>query len=348
MKKDLKSITFKVERNNVFEMILNDRKFLFMAVRTDDFLNKDIPNKANSREFTGEKNPSVRNMKKTLNLEPEMFHSKNLGVRMAATDFIRKEDEITLFFNKHQGIFNGRHTQQVLKKFGKKKAYVLVMVDFDLPQQKLVDISVALNMSKSLELISIGEKKGAFEWVKEALPTESIIYKEGGKGVYYVTDVFKVANLFKIGNDRKYSKVSLKKSLLRKNQIIEENTEKQSLTYTKFILSDMWELYKDLRSNLIIQNNLPKKYSKENELLNGLTLFFIYGIQYMTEINKNNIPVWKEGYSSQIALKICEKLSKDIGKILSKPPYTENTVEWLYRESKFSDVIKRIFADELM
>jgi hypothetical protein len=342
----LNSITFKAKYVN--EMIIAGQKTIQMVVGTDNFLNIDIPNKANSREFTGNKNKAVKEMTQTLRKEPEIFRFKNLGIRMVASDIIRNGNEITIFFNEDEGIFNGGHTYEVLKKYGNSIAYVYVTVEVNLPKEKLVDISLALNMSKKLEDTSQGEKIGAHNWIKEVLPTESIRFKEGDKGEYPVEDILKVANLYKIGKGRKYLEGSFRKSLLRKREIVKENNKNKTLTYTRFLLPDIWDLYKKIRSSKVIQSNFPDRFSSNNELLQGMTLVFLYGIQYMTEVNKNNIPVWKKDYSAEIALKTCEKLSNVIGRVLSKPPYKDAKAEWTYRETKFQDKIKRIFADELM
>lgn len=342
----LTSVTFKSDYIN--EMIISGQKTIQMAVRTDYFLNTNIPNNANSREYTGSKNKAVKEMIQTIRTEPKSFRFKNLGIRLVASEIIRNDNEISLFFNEEEGIFNGRHTYEIVKTYGNANAYVYVTVEVNLPKDRLVDISIALNMSKKLEETSQGEKIGAHEWIKAALPKESIIFKEGDKGEYDVTDILKVANLFKIGKNRKYIESSLPISLLRKRQIVRENNEKQTLLYTKFLLPDLWVLYKELRSNKVIQSNLPIRFSKGNELLQGMTLVFLYGIQYMTEVNKNNIPIWKKEYSIKNSLEICEKISKEIGKVLSKPPYMDAKAEWVYRETKFQDRVKRIFADELM
>jgi hypothetical protein len=284
----------------------------------------------------------------TIRVDPESFRFKNLGISMVASDFIRTGKEITLFFNKNEGIFNGGHTYEVVKRYGNAQAYIYINVEIGVKQEHLVDISVALNMSKKLEDYSQGEKMGSHEWIKQALSEESVVYKEGDQGEHHVTDILKVANIFKVGKGNKYLESSLPISLLRKAQIIRENNEKQTLRVTRFLLPDIWQLYKSIRRSKTIQTNFPAKFTRKKELLQGMAIVFLYGIQYMTEINKNNIPVWKEGYSVEKALKICEKLSVKIGKLLTKSPYVDTKAEWVYREAAFQDKIRRIFADELL
>lgn len=345
-KNELTSVTLKADYVN--EMIIDGRKTIVMVVKTNYFLNTNIPNKANSREYTGSKNKAVKEMVHTLKKDPESFRFKNLGIRMVATEIIRNGNEVKLFFSPEEGIFNGGHTYKILRVNGNSNAYVYVTVEVNLPKEKLVDISVALNMSKKVEEFSKGEKIGAHDWIKDALPQESIIYKEGDEGEHHVTDVLKVANIFKVGKGNKYLESSFQISLLRKAKIVRENNEKQILSYTRYLLPDIWYLYKELRSNKVIQSNLPGRFSKKGELLQGMALVFIYGIQYMTEVNKNNIPVLKKDYSIEQALMTCEKLSKEIGKVINKPPFKDTKAEWVYRETKFQDRIKRLFADELL
>ncbi|PGN04345.1 AIPR family protein [Priestia megaterium] len=342
----LTPVTFKCDYVN--EMVIAGQKTLQMVVRTDYLINTNIPNNANSRGFTGNKNRAFKAMVNTIRVNPESFRFKNLGVSVVASDFIKSEKGITLFFSRNEGIFNGGHTYEVVKRYGNSKAYIYVNIEIGVRQEHLVDISVALNMSKKLEDYSRGEKMGAHEWIKQALPVESVIYKEGDSGEYHVTDILKVANIFKVGKGNKYLESSLPISLLRKAQIIRENNEKQTLSVTRFLLPDIWQLYKSIRKSKIIQKNFPHKFTRKNELLQGMCIVFLYGVQYMTVVNKNNIPVWKEGYSPEKALKICEKVSGKIGKLLNRPPYIDTKAEWVYREAPFQDKIRRIFADELL
>src|SRR5206468_1127067 len=127
-----------------------------MIVPTSSFLKTSIPNKANSREFTGKKNKSVQAMVHTLKTEPEMFRFKNNGIRLVASELTRNGDEVTIYFTGDEGIFNGGHTYRVCKTFGVSKAFVIVTVDLNLPKDQLSKISLALNMSKKLELTSQG------------------------------------------------------------------------------------------------------------------------------------------------------------------------------------------------
>lgn len=332
---------------SISEHMVDGQKTIHAIVPTSEFLHAEIPNKANSRNFTGTKNKSVEEMIKTLKTEPEMFRLKNLGIRMVASDYTRNGNNLVLYFGEDEGIFNGGHTYTVLKTYGRKKAFVSVNIDLQLPKEKLVDISLALNMSKKLEAISQGEKKGAFDWVKEALPKESIIYKEGDNGEFPIDDVLKVANLFKIGKGKQYLETALSQSIRSKATIIKENNNKQSLIYTKWLLPDVWELYKELRTNKKIISTLPPHFSKKDHMLQGMALCFIAGVRYTTEINKNMIPAWKESFNKEEALKLCEKVSKQVAKELKKSPYKDMKAEAVYRDSNFQLLMKVIFADAL-
>lgn len=336
-----------IEAEAISEHIIGGQKTIQAIVPTSSFLNKEFPNKANSREFTGTKNKSVDEMIATLKTEPHMFRLKNLGIRMVASDYTRNGNTLDLYFDEDEGIFNGGHTYNVVKTHGRATAFVTVNIDLELPKEKLADISLALNMSKKLEATSQGEKKGAFGWIKKTLPKESIRYKEGDKGEFPVDDVLKVANIFKIGKGKQYADSSLAQSIRSKHTIIKNNNEKQDLTYTTWILPDMWSLYKELRCHPSILKQLPPNYIKKGEMLQGLAICYLAGIRYLTEINKNMIPVWKEGIDRKKALSLCEQVTKQVVKEMKKSPFKDMKAEAVYRDSNFQMIMKVIFADRI-
>lgn len=331
----------------VSESYLDNVKTIHLVLPTSAFLNTEIPNEANSRGFTGNKNQSVREMIKTLKTEPHLFHYKNLGIRIVSSECIRNDNSITLFFKEGEGIFNGGHTYEVLKTHGRDDAFVYVTVDLNVPAEKLTEISLALNMSKKLELISQGDKQGKFDWIKEALPLEPIIYKEGDTGEYRVSDVLKVANLLKTTKGKKYVLSSVSASIAYTAQIIKENNEKQTLIYTQDILPDLWELYKQVKTNEKIQKNLPPKYIRKGEIPRGLVLMILSGIRYMTEIDKEGKPQFKKGYNVKKALSVFEKMSSKIGKELRKPPFSEMKSDVAYRSRALVDQVLVMYSMEL-
>lgn len=332
---------------SVSEHIVQGQKTIQAIIPTSEFVSAVIPNKANSRDYTGEKNKSVEQMIKTLHREPEMFRIKNLGIRMVASDYTKNGDELVLYFDEDEGIFNGGHTYTVLKSHGRKEAFVTVNIDLDIPKEKLAEISLALNMSKRLEAISQGEKIGAFDWVKKVLPNEPIVYKEGDAGSFMIDDVLKVANILKVGKGRSFSEPSIAQSIRSKATIIRENNEKQVLTYTRFLLPDVWNLYKDIRNSSVIIQNIPKNYTKQDFVLQGLAICFLAGVRYMMEVNKNDIPMWKSEYNKDKALALCEKLSKQVGRELKKAPYKDMKAEAVYRDNNFQMLMRLLFADAL-
>ncbi|UTE72178.1 AIPR family protein [Rossellomorea marisflavi] len=350
--KQIKKILLNAEYATEFS--IDERKTIFMVVNTKELLNKEIPNDANTRNFTGDQNKAVFQMINTLRKTPESFRIKNAGIRMIASEVIRNDNMVELWFKDGEGICNGGHTFEVCKIFGNSNAYVYITVEINLPKEELVDVSVALNMSKRVEDYSIGEKIGSQKWIRETLPNESLKYKEGDEGDYHVTDVLKVANLFKVGKDKKYCKNSINSSLVRKTAIVRENNKNQPLLNTKYLLPDIWELYKLIEDNQVIQENLPnrftlmKKEEMKPKLTQGMVILFIFGTRYMTEINKNNIPKWKEGYSVERALMICEKISIQISKITKLASFKDMSAEFIYKDRRFHDKVKRIFADELL
>lgn len=347
--KQTSQVTLKIA--SIAESVIGGYKTVQMIVPTSSFLKTNVPNKANSREFTGKKNKAVAEMVHTLKMEPEMFRFKNNGIRLVASELTRNNDNVTIYFQGDEGIFNGGHTYRVCQKFGRSNAYVIVTVDLNLPKEQLAKISLALNMSKKLELTSQSEKVGAYNWIKQTLPTlvDDIIFKEGDTGTIPVEDILKVANIFKIDKGHKYINGNVMKAIKSKADILKENKESQALEYTRYILPDMWNLYNKILTNKVILATLPKIFSTKGKLVPSMALVFLSGVQYMTVINKNNIPVWKEGYNTQRAYEIVVKLSKEVAKVLKKEPFkNRESAELIYRDIHFHAVVKTIFADELM
>lgn len=342
------TVTLKIASIN--EAVIGGYKTIQMIVPTSSFLKTSIPNKANSREFTGKANKSVKEMVHTLRTEPRMFRFKNNGIRLVATELVRHNDEVEIYFGSDEGIFNGGHTYRVCQTYGVSSAYVLVTVDLSLPKEQLAKISLALNMAKKLELTSQGEKVGAFDWVKETFPEFPIIYKEGDTGTIPVEDILKVANIFRIGRGHKYYDANLLKSLKDKSKILRENNENQVLKYTRYVLPDMWELYNRIITDKIVIKTVPKTFiSKKGETLSlGLGLIFLAGVQYMTQINNANIPVWKDDYNVDVALKICQKLARPVNKVLNKTPFKDMKTSAVNADPNFHAQVKSIFADELL
>ena len=342
---NLQTVTLKA-RDIHIKMVGNVRTTV-ATVPTNAFLKTRIPNKANSREFTGEKNPAVKAMRYTLIKEPEMFYSKNLGIRMVASTVIPNRDSLTLYFGEDEGIFNGGHTYEVLKLHGVESANVEIVIQEGLPKAKLVEISLALNMSKKLELTSQNEKVGAFQWIKDKLPDEPIIYKEGGDGVYLVQDVLKVANIYKKGLGKNFGVGNLTQAQKGISQLLKDNMENQALRHTEFVLADVWNLYKRVKTDPIIIGNLPKKYAKKEELTsNDLVLVLLTGAQYMMDINKNGFPLWSNGNNGEKALKFIQKASKTIGKTLNSSPF-KDLKEGVQKDAFFHERVKNIFLQEL-
>jgi hypothetical protein len=159
--------------------------------------------------------------------------------------------------------------------------------------------------------------------------------------------VLKVANIFKIGRNHEYAENNLFKSMRSKSAIIKENTKKQELEYTKYILPDIWDIYKKLRKSESFVKKLPKNYSTKGQLVQGLVLCFINGLRYVIKINNNNIPLWKENWDKNKAYKLCENLIPLVVKELNKAPYKDMKPEYVYRDPNFQTIMKVLFADKL-
>ena len=151
-----------------------------------DLANVSLPLEANPRE-PGSSKP-VRQMKKTLENEPNMFHLFNNGMTLFATSCkpIYEENEITgveLTFDKEdQGICNGGHTYFACKRafteglvngqFSINAEVIILPENFTSEQVKraTVDISKSRNLNSQLAEASMADQLGYFNDLRKHLP----------------------------------------------------------------------------------------------------------------------------------------------------------------------------------
>jgi AIPR protein len=142
---------------------------------------------------------------------PNTFHLKNLGIAINAKS-VRKiaEDkyEIGLPDTEHHGVLNGGHTLDLIARRIQDgsippEQHVKIEVRTGVPNDWLAEIAGGMNTALQVEDMSLDDLKGAFEWIKDDLTTESyfgaIAWSENDKGEYDARDLVSLLTCFHIG-----------------------------------------------------------------------------------------------------------------------------------------------------
>lgn len=299
----------------------DNSKQLVGLVRGDSFINKNIPNEPNPRQFIAENNKNYVSMVKTLKQEPEYFSRKNSGgitMFVSACD-ANGDSTYTLTFRNGDGIANGVHTYEALKRFGRSNSFVKVTIEVRMNRDKVVEIAEALNLNRRLPASTLENKKGTYDWYKEALEEDAddLVYFEGDTGLFNAAESLSFLNLAKV--DIKKKEVLIARNLRQShtnNNITSKSMGSESLQYfedtTKWIAKDIHQATKYVLFNQELVNHiLPiQVYSKKRwtkrygtmehvGLIKGLALLPIAGlISVGVKVNKLECVLWKEDFNT--------------------------------------------------
>lgn len=301
-------------------------KQLVGFVQGDSFLKTQIPTEPNPRQFLGEINSNYTAMVKTLRTEPHMFARKNsAGITMFATAVDSNGDgSYTIEFGPNDGIANGGHTYNALRVFGRSNSQVKVTIEIGLNRKDAVDIAEALNLSRRLPVATLQNKKGHYDWHKEALGdlASEVIYHEGDTGIIDVREEMAFLNLFKpnyrtgeLDILHNYAQSDVSNTVLTKNTL-GKHFDKFDYA-TKFIARDAHQItvYAIMNQDYVtmlkpIQNLSkqrwvkPRGTDKKYGLVKGISLLLIAGLVSQTvAINHNGIAQWRPEYSTYVMRK---------------------------------------------
>lgn len=290
-------------------------------VRGDSFIKTHMStDKTNPREFMGEKNKNFKDMVKTLKTEPEMFSRKNsAGVTVFATALENNGDgSYTLILGDNDGIANGGHTYNALKRFGTDKSYVKFVVEIGVNYESIVEITKSLNSHKKIESWGAHDLEGKYVWYKKALGErhEEISYHEGEVGKIGIIEAIAYLNLFKRDHITKELDImaNIKRSEEGAGQIINKIVKDTALANDfrdslKWIAKDVHELSVDFTFNENIvtllsghkqatgQEWTTKTRNSKQGVSKVLMVLLMGGLAYVgTELNKNGIVTWKQGF----------------------------------------------------
>jgi hypothetical protein len=178
---------------------------------------KLIIGNANPRKQDLEK-PLSRQILRTLQSEPELFHLRNRGIWVAASraEYDNQKQALVLHCpqttEERYGIVDGGHTWAIIEEFLKSSAsqtgsqtrtpYVMVHVRVGV-EDELEDMAVSLNRSTQLKEYALDDFKGEFDTLKKLLEKESfsgeIGYTENEFKEYDVLDLIQRLTLFCVG-----------------------------------------------------------------------------------------------------------------------------------------------------
>jgi hypothetical protein len=352
MKEELESVTIDADLR---EYIVNNKKILMGFVSGKALREKtnDIPNKPNTRDFMGNRNKNVAEMRKTLLSKPESFVYMNNGIHIIAESSMRNDDgTTTVLFKKEQGIYNGIHTENVQETYGKTNSYVILVIYFDVPEEDMVDIIIAKNASTPTKEISRGEKLGRYKWIKEILPKYSIKYKESSNNELDVATVLHIAGIFQVNerthqlSNKDYRK--FQSYLRNKGDIVKKHNDgKLNLIRTRYILKDLIDLYLFIRSDeeciVSIKRNLKKTGWIRKEVITDSLMFNILNaLNFAVYIPKTLYPCLKENYDIEHLIDLTKRVFPQIVKQLQTYEKEGLKVSEISREKNIYQEIQNI------
>ena len=308
MKEDLKSVTIDAVLR---EYMINGKKIEvgFVSGKALREKTNDFPNKPNTRDFMGNGNKYVPEMKKTLRTKPELFIYMNNGIHIIAESSVRNEDgTTTIFFKSNQGIINGIHTENVQETNGTTNSYVILVIYYGVPEEEIVDIIIAKNSSTPTKEISRGEKLECYEWVKKVLPNYHIKYKESDKCDLDIATVLHIAGIFQV-NERTHRFVNkdyrkFQSYLRNKGDIVKKHNDgKLNLERTRYILKDLIDLYLFIRSDeeciVCVKRTLKKTgWIRKGVITDSLMFNILNALNFAVYIPERTLyPCFKKNYN---------------------------------------------------
>lgn len=245
----------RIKNGQFIETDLQGAQVLFGIVRGDSFRDITIPMTPNPRVFTGKANKNYKRMLHTLINEPHMFIHKNAsGITVFASDFKLNEDGSASIYldEKVDGCANGGHSFEALKNFGTAKAHVKMQIVKGLSDADLVDVAESLNMAKKIEVYSLENKRGNFDWHKKALGELSadVSYHEGDRGLTDVRESIGALHVFLFSKDGKKRAVSAYRGSVNVNHHALKKLEQDVYTnQVKGLARDVHLLHRHIIAN---------------------------------------------------------------------------------------------------
>lgn len=326
---DLKTVVLKNVVNDFKEDVIGNIKILQGIVRTDAFLNLDIPNDANAREF--EQNAkNVREMIDSIRSIPEDFVLKNNGIRIIASEVQKNTDgSYTIFLDDQEGVVNGNHTANVLRTYGRTNAFVPVFIQIgNFSKRKLSQMSTALNSHKKLDERSRQDKLDKHEWIKKLLDKDyNIQYHSGGAGDVSIDEVLRRAYLFYADDKGRFHERAGAYRVSKKG--FHNLNEKGRLERTRYILKDIMGIYDWVQTDttlirLLNKPNLNKFITKEGVVHPGLVLHIISTLKAYMYVS-NSFTIWHKNFREEDAKSALRRNYRKMIDIIKAKKYETTT-----------------------
>lgn len=185
------------------------RHILFVPVRS---IPSGIPLDPNPREQKFNKQ-IYKDLKRSLleeEGEPGTFHLKHKGITLVADRVQRLDDngnDYRVTFGAHHGILDGGHSYRLITEECKleelpEDQYVKFEILTNLPAEWIADVAGGLNTAVQVQPISLYDKKGMFDWLKETLRNQpyidQIAWRENESCEYDARDIVSLLYCFNV------------------------------------------------------------------------------------------------------------------------------------------------------
>lgn len=303
-----------IQNAQFLKTALQDTDILFGIVRGDSFRNVSIPLSPNPRSFTGKANKNYTRMLYTIINEPHLFIHKNAsGITVFVTDYELHEDgSATLVVDEEKdGIANGGHTYEILRNFGTAKAHVKMQIVKGLSDEHLIDVVESLNLAKRIEQFSLENKRGRFDWHKEALGdlSKDISYHEGDTGLTDVRESIGALHVFLFTKDGEKKSLSAYRGSVNVNHHALKKLDQEIYAkQIKRIARDVHRLQRFIVSNphFLAMSKMSHARGWKRRLPNGeygiirsVVNLVLLGVSVAgTQLNDESEVEWKPGYNT--------------------------------------------------
>lgn len=150
-----------------------------------------------------------REVKASLSSNDGLFHLKNKGITLVARRVDKLEDdEYALVLEDNDGILDGGHTAHLIAEANRSgnpplsNQYVKLEVLTSLEPGLVSDIAGGLNTSVQVQLMSLQNNRGSFDWLKAAVGgtgySGKIAWSENDEGEVDARDLVAILSMFDI------------------------------------------------------------------------------------------------------------------------------------------------------
>lgn len=139
---------------------------------------------------------------------PDTFHLKNKGITIIAHRVEKVGNEYHVYLKDGQGIVDGGHTYTIIQQaisdgVCPETQYVKVEILTGIPDALLADVADGLNTSVQVQLKSLANHRGQFDWIRDTMQTKGlakyVAFRENEDAEYDIREIIAFLTLFNIG-----------------------------------------------------------------------------------------------------------------------------------------------------